>query len=550
MPDIFLSYTREDQAAAQRFAEGFETQGFSVWWDATLRSGEAYDEVTEKALRTAKAVVVLWSKKSVVSRWVRAEATLADRNRTLLPARIEVCDLPVMFELTQTADLAHWSGAGDDKAWLAFLDDVRRMSGAGDPAQGQAARAPATANPRTGVPNVAVLPLTSRAGDVEMENLGEELTEEITRELAQSAYFKVIAAGTMAAWRGKLVDYRAVGRELEARYLIEGKLQRAGEDVRLTVQLIDAETASMVWSPRFVRKAAEVAASPEEFPVAVAFQLGEHIVQLEMTRAMAKPGPLSGWEHVLRSMAYGTRPGSDSMRRAAEEAAGAVAAAPDLGLAHAMLATALCVHAYAYGDGIDDALSREIRAHIQRAMQLDGDNPTVIARLAPAYAELGDGDTCLRLARRAVELCPNQPFAHFTLGLAYLGLGRPADAIAALEEQDRLTPHHLQRSAALVLLGTCYWLEGMPDEAEAAVDRALALHPDWDLALHWKVILAVERGQEQAGRDTMRRLREAEPAKSLDQQVRGMLAYPPVRERLAPAVAILRRLWDATEGEG
>ena len=76
-PDIFLSYTREDQATAQRFAEAFEAQGFSVWWDATLRSGEAYDQVTEEALRTAKAVVVLWSQKSVVSRWVRAEATLA-----------------------------------------------------------------------------------------------------------------------------------------------------------------------------------------------------------------------------------------------------------------------------------------------------------------------------------------------------------------------------------------------------------------------------------------------------------------------------------------
>jgi hypothetical protein len=120
MPDIFLSYTREDQAAAQRFAEAFETQGLSVWWDVTLRSGEAYDQVTEEALRTAKAVVVLWSKKSVTSRWVRAEATLADRNRTLVPTRIEACDLPIMFELTQTADLSRWKGAANDPVWRAF----------------------------------------------------------------------------------------------------------------------------------------------------------------------------------------------------------------------------------------------------------------------------------------------------------------------------------------------------------------------------------------------------------------------------------------------
>ncbi len=79
MPDIFLSYNREDQTVARRFAERFEGEGFTVWWDTTLRAGEAYDEVTEAALNEAKAVVVLWSPRSVVSRWVRAEATQADR---------------------------------------------------------------------------------------------------------------------------------------------------------------------------------------------------------------------------------------------------------------------------------------------------------------------------------------------------------------------------------------------------------------------------------------------------------------------------------------
>jgi hypothetical protein len=80
-------------AAAWRGSQA-DAQDFSVWWDVTLRSGEAYDRVTEEALRTAKAVVVLWSKRSVTSRWVRAEATLANRNGTLLPAMIETCDLP------------------------------------------------------------------------------------------------------------------------------------------------------------------------------------------------------------------------------------------------------------------------------------------------------------------------------------------------------------------------------------------------------------------------------------------------------------------------
>lgn len=127
MTDIFLSYNREDQTSAKRFAQGFAAQGFDVWWDTTLRAGEAYDEVTEAALRSAKAVVVLWSPRSVVSRWVRAEATVALRNGTLIPCMIEPCDRPIMFELTQTAELGHWLGEPNDAAWRAFLADVRRL---------------------------------------------------------------------------------------------------------------------------------------------------------------------------------------------------------------------------------------------------------------------------------------------------------------------------------------------------------------------------------------------------------------------------------------
>ena len=127
MADIFLSYNREDETVARIYAEAFERNGFSVWWDTTLRAGEAYDEVTEVALREARSVVVLWSPRSVVSRWVRAEATLAARNKTLVPVTIEACERPIMFELTQTADLRHWHGDAQDKAWLTFIDQLRNF---------------------------------------------------------------------------------------------------------------------------------------------------------------------------------------------------------------------------------------------------------------------------------------------------------------------------------------------------------------------------------------------------------------------------------------
>lgn len=108
-------------------AECLVEEGFTVWWDASLHSGETFDEVIERNLREAKAVVVLWSRASVASRWVRAEATLADRRNKLAPAIIEPCDRPIIFELTHAAELADWNGDTTDARWRTFVSDLQRL---------------------------------------------------------------------------------------------------------------------------------------------------------------------------------------------------------------------------------------------------------------------------------------------------------------------------------------------------------------------------------------------------------------------------------------
>jgi TolB-like protein len=546
MPDVFLSYNRDDAAVAKLMADAFAREGLEVWWDVSLRSGEAYDRVTEEALRTAKAVVVLWSPRSVDSRWVRAEASIADENATLVPAKIDACQLPVMFRLTQTADLSHWHGETGDTAWQAFLGDVQRMVAGEVPANPGRAPQLSSAILGTGIPIVAVLPIAHRAGDDELEILGEDLTDEVTREMARSRYFEVIAAGTMGRWRGIVVDHRELRRELGAVFAVECKLQRSGEDVRLTVQVIDCETGRMLWSGRLMRKAADVAVAPEVFAVLIASELGEQIVQIEVTRAMAHPGPFSTWQHMMRSMAYVAHTGSDSIRRAIEEARCAITAAPDAALAHAMLATNLALLVNARGKELDDALSREIQAHIQRAIQLDGDDPTVIAWLVSPHITLGDFEAALRLAQRTVELYPGSPRSHWLLGFANLELGRTAEAIAAFTEELRLTTHDPIRNTGHAYLGVCYLLEGRPEEAEAAIDRSLALRPDLDVTLKWKAIVAASRGNEELALATVRRLREVEPEMTIEQHVRQVTFSPNVAERSGEYMATLQRLWVAT----
>lgn len=147
MPEVFISYSRQDQAIARSFAEEIERAGFRVWWDQAIHPGEAFDEVTERALQAARAVVVLWSKASVDSRWVRAEATQANADGRLLPVMIEPCRRPIIFELTHTADLTGWNGNTDDPAWRSFIASVGRQvqrgASAADAAAASVAREPA-----------------------------------------------------------------------------------------------------------------------------------------------------------------------------------------------------------------------------------------------------------------------------------------------------------------------------------------------------------------------------------------------------------------------
>lgn len=160
MASIFLSYSRADRPKAQIVAEALMAEGLAVWWDKVLRAGQTYDEVTEGMLREADVVIVLWSATSVKSKWVRAEATLGQRTSVLIPAMIEDAERPIMFELTQSADLIGWNGDRADPRWREFVADVRRVMPEDEVS---AAAVPVTA------PAAPVAPATAPTPDMTME---------------------------------------------------------------------------------------------------------------------------------------------------------------------------------------------------------------------------------------------------------------------------------------------------------------------------------------------------------------------------------------------
>ena len=265
-PDIFLSYNREDAVRAKQFAEGFAAEGFDVWWDVALRSGEAYDEVTENALHEAKAASALWSPRSVVSRWVRSEATIADRNKTLVPAMIEPCRRPVMFELTQTAELSDWDGNARAPAWRAFLEDVRGFVGG----ERKVAAAPAPVGPATDDKlSIIVLPFENMSGDPEQEYFADGISEDVITDLGKVSSLMVVARNTAFTFKGKHVDVGDVARQLHVTHVLEGSVRKAGNRVRVSAQLIDGKTGGQLWSERWDRDLDDIFELQDELSEAI-----------------------------------------------------------------------------------------------------------------------------------------------------------------------------------------------------------------------------------------------------------------------------------------
>ena len=552
MTDIFLSYNREDQARAKLFADAFAAQRFDVWWDVGLHTGEAYDEVTETALRTAKAVVVLWSKKSVASRWVRAEATLADRNKTLVPVMIEPCERPIMFELTQTAELAHWQGDARDRAWTAFLGDVRRFVAK---AAAPVMEAPILAAPTVeetlkpgqsgSAPSLAVLPFTNRSGLPDDEVFAEGMVEDVISALSQGVNVRVLGSTSTANLsRAAIADLPALGRQLGVRYLLEGNVRRVGTNLRVTTQLLEAATGEVMWTAKFDRPLAELAELQEELVTEVAASLDTQVYGLEMERALKKPGDITAWEAVARSTSAYRNSNAAALQLGVDEARRAVAIAPDYAPGYAMLATTRATFYYATSAD-DPAEVARIRAIAERALALAPDDVTVLAYVGGALCRVGYPEEGERYTGRAVRKAPGSGMSHHFHGSACVMLNRLEAGLSHFSLAERLMPgSHLMW---VVKSWQCraYRELGRWAESDAAIDESISLNPTWPQNFVYKAYLCVQLGQDAAAR------RQIEMARSLGwelaQTERRWRRVVPNSPRLEADIAIIRALYAATE---
>src|SRR5688500_13064442 len=125
MSDIFVSYKREDRDRVEQLARALEGQGFSVWWDPELPIGQSYASSIRSELSEARAVIAVWTSRSVQSEWVQEEATHGKRRGILFPVRLEAVDPPIGFTMVETADLSDWAeGDASHPEWSRLLEQL------------------------------------------------------------------------------------------------------------------------------------------------------------------------------------------------------------------------------------------------------------------------------------------------------------------------------------------------------------------------------------------------------------------------------------------
>ena len=185
MASVFLSYDRDDADKARFIAGALEKAGHSVWWDLHVRGGAQFGKVIEEALKAAQAVVVLWSKQSIESAWVRDEAAVGRDTGRLVPITIDGTEPPLGFRQFQTIDLSRWKGRGKSKQLQTLLDDVNATAASNDPVPS------ADERPATSARSHHVRPSTWALG----------------RPVVAAIGLVVIIAASLLAWR--LVGWRS-----------------------------------------------------------------------------------------------------------------------------------------------------------------------------------------------------------------------------------------------------------------------------------------------------------------------------------------------------
>jgi adenylate cyclase len=310
------------------------------------------------------------------------------------------------------------------------------------PSETSAAAAPTVSKK----PSIAVLPLANMSGDPEQEFFADGLTEDIITELSRFHDLLVISRNSTFVHKGKAVNVQEVGREFGVDFVLEGSVRKAGDRIRVNVQLIDADTDRHVWAERYDRKLEDIFAIQDEMTCAIVATLPGRVEAATHDRAKRKPADnLVAYECVLAAKVLHHRSSKEDNAEAQRLLDRAVAIDPNYAHAHAWKA---CVLGQTYANGWS-ADSDVILQHVSRELEValglddsDGDVHRVLAALSMIRDDL---DKASYHQERGLALNPNYDLLVVQQGELLTWLGRPEEGIDWIKKAMRLNPYHPER---------------------------------------------------------------------------------------------------------
>ena len=320
-------------------------------------------------------------------------------------------------------------------------------------------------------PTIAVLPFVNMSGEPEQEFFADGITEDILTELSRFRELFVISRNSVFAYKGKPINAQKVAKELSVQYVVEGSVRKAGSRVRVTVQLIDAETDRHLWAERYDRELADIFAIQDEVTSSIVSILPGRVAAAAQDRVQRKPPEnLVAYECVLAGKLLHHRSARADNEEALRMLERAIALDPGYAHAHAWKACVLG-QSFVYGWCADvEATTRAVIGELTLALSLDENDSDVHRVLAAVnLAVHHDHDKALYHQERALALNPNDDLIVVQQGEVLTWIGQAEEGIEWIQKAMRLNPYHPERFWGH--LGRAYFVARRYSEAVKAFQR-------------------------------------------------------------------------------
>ncbi len=397
MADIFVSYASEDREKVRSLVESLEMQNWTVWWDRQISPGEGFADEIDRQIQDAACVVVIWSKSSVESRWVKSEALEAMERDILVPIKLENVRIPVAFKQIQTVDLLGWPDPESKADYPALMAAIAHLVGVNSKPEG------AIEEPNS----IFVRPFVNMSRDPEHEFLADGITEDLITNLSHMDDMFVVASSTSFNLRDKTADSASIGTDLGVRYVLEGSVRPMGLKIRVTARLIESVSGNPIFSDHFDQAADEFYLLQDELVDAIVSKMGWQLLATEREKVRKLPVEELDARNLLIRVT--TLEGTLTARGRDEALAlldRALAKAPDY-------PPALARKALFLGGGTSNMLSsnieedrQQVRTLSHRALTLAPGSARIHTMTGAAHGLAGLYDEAIDLLERAQHLAP------------------------------------------------------------------------------------------------------------------------------------------------